>query len=64
MERPESYSAGVVQDLLAALAAELPDADRLAVEHRSDLISRLLSAGSEFSVEEFLSREVARALGN
>jgi hypothetical protein len=62
MERPESRSAGVVQDLLTALAAELPEADRLEVEDRSELISRLLSVGSELSVEEFLSREVARAL--
>jgi hypothetical protein len=62
MERPESYNAGEVQDLLASLAAELPEAERLEVEDRSELINRLLSVGAEFSVEDFVSSEVARAL--
>lgn len=60
----EFYGADVVQELLASLAAELPEVERPVIEQRLQLIELLLTPDSDFSAEKFLSDQVAGALGD
>lgn len=62
METDQANVAAVVDELLSSLTDVLPATDRPELELRAELIRLLLVPEPEFSVEGFVSSEVARAL--
>lgn len=64
MDADQAQVVEVIDGLLRALIDAVPASERPALEERTRVIGSLLVQGGAFSVEGFISGEVARALAD